>query len=315
MLTFLGDVALTSAHARSEYKPNHQYIFNCEYVIGECSEMIPVPGKINLSGIKYDFKRVFGKQPIAVTLTNNHVNDFGKQGYENTVNSLESQGIKIAAGELLWIGNICLLSYMDLNSGNEMDRNFIFKKEVAHDQIRKAKENKYARIVVLIHWGIENDPNPTKRQISNAHWLIDEGVDLIIGHHPHCVQKVEEYKGKYIFYSLGNFLFPSINQPSHYNENGVPTRTYRFKWQKWNRKSYAVTIDDKAKVINVETLIQTKDDVLKSAGIVDLKHLTAKKDSPKWVYRFRKYYLFFISNCFVDGKLFDIKAIKAEMKK
>lgn len=315
MLTFLGDIALISAHTRSEYKPDHQYVFNCEYVIGKRLEMMPVPGKINLSGIDCDFQKVFGKQPIAVTLSNNHINDFGSQGYENTVNSLKRQGIKIAVGELLWIGNICLLSYMDLDSGNRLDRNFIFKKKVAHDQIRKAKENKDARIVVLIHWGIENDPNPTKRQISNAHWLIDEGVDLIIGHHPHCVQKVEEYKGKYIFYSLGNGLFPPINQPSHYDSNGRPTRIYRFKWQKWNRKSYAVTIDDNAQVIKVETLVQTKDSVLKSTGDVDINRLILKKDYPKWVYRFRKYYLFFISNCFVDGKLFDIKAIKAEMNK
>lgn len=315
MLTFLGDVSLISNKIRSEYKPNNPFVLNCEYVISCNNTLKPIPGKINLKGHNNDFKRIFGSNPIAVSVTNNHINDFGKQGYDNTCQVLHKKGILIASGKPVWIGKLCLLSFMDLKSDNPRDISFLFNESKAIKQIKEAKKILGSRIIVLIHWGIENDPNPTNMQIKHAHWLIDNGADLIIGHHPHCTQKIEKYKGKHIFYSLGNGLFPPINQPSHYDSNGRPTRIYRFKWQKWNRKSYAVTIDDNAQVIKVETLVQTKDSVLKSTGDVDINRLILKKDYPKWVYRFRKYYLFFISNCFVDGKLFDIKAIKAEMNK
>jgi len=62
-------------------------------------------------------------------------------------------------------------------------------------------------ITVNIHWGEEYDQNADKIQQAIAHQLIDAGADAIVGHHPHVVQEVETYKGKPIFYSLGNFVF------------------------------------------------------------------------------------------------------------
>ena len=62
-------------------------------------------------------------------------------------------------------------------------------------------------IVVSLHWGIEYRKSPTSSQINIAHQLIDAGASLILGHHPHVVQKIEEYKGGVIVYSLGNFVF------------------------------------------------------------------------------------------------------------
>jgi len=62
-------------------------------------------------------------------------------------------------------------------------------------------------IVVSLHWGFEYEPQPHPRQIEDAHRLIHAGVDLILGHHPHVIQGIERYRGKYILYSLGNFLF------------------------------------------------------------------------------------------------------------
>jgi poly-gamma-glutamate synthesis protein (capsule biosynthesis protein) len=62
-------------------------------------------------------------------------------------------------------------------------------------------------LIVNIHWGAEYSHEQNKTQIETAHLLIDAGADLIIGHHPHVVQGIEIYKGKPIFYSLGNFIF------------------------------------------------------------------------------------------------------------
>ena len=62
-------------------------------------------------------------------------------------------------------------------------------------------------IIVSMHAGYEYPPNPNKRQIEFAYAAIDAGADVVLGHHPHVVQAIEDYKGKKIFYSLGNFVF------------------------------------------------------------------------------------------------------------
>jgi len=65
-------------------------------------------------------------------------------------------------------------------------------------------------VIVNIHWGEEYDLNFNKIQKEIAYQLIDDGADVIIGHHPHVVQEVEVYKGRPIFYSLGNFIFDQM---------------------------------------------------------------------------------------------------------
>ena len=60
------------------------------------------------------------------------------------------------------------------------------------------------------HWGAEYNENFTKTQQEQAHQIIDAGADVIFGSHPHVVEPMEEYKGKIIFYSLGNFVFDQL---------------------------------------------------------------------------------------------------------
>jgi len=68
-------------------------------------------------------------------------------------------------------------------------------------------------IVVVMHWGTEKEHKPNSQQKAMARELIDAGADLIVGHHPHVLQPVEQYKGKYIAYSLGNFVFGGNANP------------------------------------------------------------------------------------------------------
>jgi poly-gamma-glutamate synthesis protein (capsule biosynthesis protein) len=70
----------------------------------------------------------------------------------------------------------------------------------------------------LVHWGIENSEKTTDGQREFARWLVDHGVDLVVGSHPHCVQQLDFYHGCPIAYSLGNLVF-----------DGAPTV------QSWNR--------------------------------------------------------------------------------
>lgn len=65
-------------------------------------------------------------------------------------------------------------------------------------------------VVVTIHWGVELDPKPRRYQVHQAHRMIDAGADVIFGSHPHRIQPMETYRGRPIFYSLGNFVWPRL---------------------------------------------------------------------------------------------------------
>ena len=78
------------------------------------------------------------------------------------------------------------------------------------DDIRKdilALRSQVDVLIVSLHWGIEYDKTPSRKQREEAHQIIDWGADLILGHHPHVMQGIEIYKNKVIAYSLGNFIF------------------------------------------------------------------------------------------------------------
>lgn len=81
----------------------------------------------------------------------------------------------------------------------------LVEKEVSDDI--KAARNQVGTLVVSLHWGTEYSSRPTAEQRRMAHRFIDDGADIILGHHPHVLQGVERYKGGLIAYSLGNFVF------------------------------------------------------------------------------------------------------------
>ena len=69
-------------------------------------------------------------------------------------------------------------------------------------------------VVVMIHWGVELDARPRAYQVEQAHRMIDAGADVIFGSHPHRLQPVETYRGRPIFYSLGNLVWPRVSPTS-----------------------------------------------------------------------------------------------------
>lgn len=77
----------------------------------------------------------------------------------------------------------------------------------------KAMKGKADIIIVSLHWGTEFSDYPTEEQRKIAHSLVDAGANLIVGHHPHCLQGVEVYKGSLIAYSLGNFVYDRQTRP------------------------------------------------------------------------------------------------------
>ena len=85
-----------------------------------------------------------------------------------------------------------------------------------------ANARSHANLVIcLVHWGVENSQKITEEQREFARWLIDHGVDLVVGSHPHCVQALDFYHGCPIAYSLGNLVFDGAPTIKSWNRGAL----------------------------------------------------------------------------------------------
>lgn len=151
----------------------------------------------------------------ATNIANNHIYDYGKQGFDDTITNLNSASItpfgydmtvvKDINGAKVGLVGIYVLA-------DEMERVPQLKEKIA-----EVKSQGAALTIVTFHWGIEKDNYPNRVQQDLAHMAIDEGADLVVGHHPHVLQGIEKYKGKNIVYSLGNFCFGGNSDPYDYD--------------------------------------------------------------------------------------------------
>jgi len=143
----------------------------------------------------------------AVNIANNHIGDYGEQGYLDTVNTLDNLGIGHFDYGNIHYAKIQGVSFAFLGYTG-WGANWW---ELA-ENIARLKDEGYI-VVVNFHWGEQNVYAPDAAQIDIARYTIDQGADLIIGHHPHVLQGAEKYNGKYIFYSLGNFCYGGHSNP------------------------------------------------------------------------------------------------------
>lgn len=166
-----------------------------------------------------------------VSLSNNHILDYYEKGLFDTMELLDQNGIVHAGGgrnldearKLAVIEKnglkIGLLAYTDMAeitfagdpyisfaAGPEKSGVVPRKYETIKEDILKARDQ-VDLLAVSLHWGVEESFNITPEQVEFAHKLIDDGADLILGHHPHQFQGIEIYNGKPILYSMGNIIF------------------------------------------------------------------------------------------------------------
>lgn len=166
-----------------------------------------------------------------VTLANNHFFDLGFSNAEKTLNLLKHNNIVhsgITALNRSDITNLCsiniggkkvgVLSYgwsvIGCRRNSSHFAIYDLDEKMILEDILIAR-SKVDFLCVTMHWGYEFElyPQPGHREL--AHKLIDVGVDIIIGHHSHMIQAIEEYKGKHIVYGLGNFHLPQIEYIGH----------------------------------------------------------------------------------------------------
>jgi poly-gamma-glutamate capsule biosynthesis protein CapA/YwtB (metallophosphatase superfamily)/F0F1-type ATP synthase membrane subunit b/b' len=147
----------------------------------------------------------------AVSIANNHTLDYLQKGYDDTISTLKEANVAYFGYEHSYIADIRgikigIIGYVCWNAGKDM------KKTVA-DGIEGLKNEGADLVIVMFHWGIENDYYPDAVQKTMARFAIDNGADLVLGAHPHVLQGIEEYNGKSIVYSLGNFCFGGNKNP------------------------------------------------------------------------------------------------------
>lgn len=148
----------------------------------------------------------------AGNLANNHSRDYGEVSLEDTINYMDQAGVIPFGNDMIRFFEkqgikVALIGVYELPQG-------INCKPAVIDRVNLAKSEGSDLIIVSFHWGTERDYYPDNIQKELAHTAIDCGADLVIGHHPHVLQGIELYKGKYINYSLGNFCFGGNKNPS-----------------------------------------------------------------------------------------------------
>lgn len=148
----------------------------------------------------------------AANLANNHSKDYGEQSYNDTMDALDEAGItnfgydRVAIKKVKGI-KVGLVGTYVLADG-------LGVKDSMEKNIQDLKDGGAQVIIASFHWGEEKAEYPNDVQVELAHAAIDAGADLVLGHHPHVLQGIEQYKGKNIVYSLGNFCFGGNMYPS-----------------------------------------------------------------------------------------------------
>ena len=191
-------------------------------------------GPVSDKGIKVGSIYSFRADPKAIegltfagfdilSVTNNHILDYGRPAMEDTFSRLKESGINYVGGgfseeearnpvikEIKGV-KIAFLSYTNLGSKNwAAKKDFSGIAWLAEDNIKedvKKASNRADLVIVSFHFGDEYQTQSNSEQKYFSHLAVDYGADLVVGHHPHVAQEVEQYKKSYIAYSLGNFIF------------------------------------------------------------------------------------------------------------
>ncbi|RXZ82334.1 CapA family protein [Paenibacillaceae bacterium] len=238
-LSFVGDILLASS-VQQLMKDNgydYPYAKALDYLTGTDLMAGNLENPITLRGTPAKDKQfVFKGTPDSlpalknagfdvVSLANNHTLDQGVEGLLDTMKYLDETGIPHVGGgnndteafapvileakgiKVAYIGVSRVLPVVEWKAGPNLPgvaESYDTTRTV--EAIKKAKKQADI-VVVMIHWGKEREDMPQQYQGEFGKLFIDSGADLIIGAHPHVLQGFEQYKGKWIVYSLGNFIF------------------------------------------------------------------------------------------------------------
>lgn len=211
-----GDINFIFRNVKDIFSEDHLTIANFEGVLAD-EYKIPSNKRENsylfLAPTSY-VEALSNNSVEAVTMENNHAGDFGEDGIQSTIKTMEDAGIVWANKGNMGVYEvqglrIGMLAYQTLNQPFTSEE----LKYIVDEDVKKAKQT-CDLVVVSFHWGDELDYAPKSNQIMLGRAAIDSGADLVLGHHSHRINPIECYKGKYIVYSLANCSFAGNNKPS-----------------------------------------------------------------------------------------------------
>ena len=189
-------------------------VANCENVFTDSNDRIVKPPQNNGEfwfKAPAEYAKIFAEGSIdVVNITNNHTMDYKENGLADTKAALTAAGVGYFGDEDIYYFQVkgVTLAFIGLNELGPIEEGtdpVEFRKLLAN-LLAVAGENSDLQIVTF-HWGVERSDKYTEGQRELAEYAIDLGADLILGHHPHVLQEVGEYKGIPIAYSLGNFVY------------------------------------------------------------------------------------------------------------
>lgn len=191
--------------AKEAFSDSEMGFVNLESVL---TEVEPSTGKeIHFKGSsdRTDVLQFVGVTHVSVA--NNHVDDYGKSGWTDSVQNVKDADIEPVGG----YRNDGAIVYTQREGKTFAfvaydDTIFRVDESVLAEQVAEAAEHSDV-VVVSFHWGGEYGHEASRRQVALAHHAIDAGADLVLGTHPHVLQGIEMYGSGLILYSLGNFVF------------------------------------------------------------------------------------------------------------
>ena len=316
-VSFIGDISLNNkynilyAEKRKPFEAVSKILDDSELVIGnlEClakseqgENLLKKPRlHTNLETLKY-LKQI---ELNLALLANNHVYDNLEDGFRKTVQFLKENGIDyIGAGfskeeaqkpfiTKIDDQRICILNYVTEDTNPKLPENSgvylnCFNKDKAIEDIKRCRKQ-CDQVFLCLHWGgkVERGYYPDWEQPSVARELIEAGADLIVGHHSHTLQPYEIYRGKYIFYSLGNFCFDDIHCDGKINEieRGRNTESIIIKIN-FKKSNYEVNI---LPIENKDLYIVENEEILKKLTKKNKMFESIRKYKLLWQIYFFKY--------------------------
>lgn len=274
------------------------YMATFDYRIGtlECAigtNIQPAPEKLKENGgnnnICYarneDFFRIKEMGFNAVSLGNNHSFDLGEKGLKNTIKILRENGIGYfgagmnkeevskplllnnPGGETICIIGCCINGLSPKNLIVATEKNYgVYqpKIEELEEQIKSLK-GLYNYVIVMPHWGEEHVRIPPVKNVKYARRMIDAGADAVFGSHSHCLAPCITYKGKPIYFSMGNYLNPDkcltpprpFYYPTDKRELGTMPRCLNYPWS-IKKPTILVSGEDTRLGLSVDVCIGTR---------------------------------------------------------
>lgn len=195
-------------NVREYFEKDDLTLINFEGVL--CDSGRPVANKyFTFRGPTAYIGMLTGSSVEAATLANNHTLDYGWDGYATTLETFENAGVSYVEKN----GTLLYTTPSGLTVGIYAEDYSCFDMDLLKTSVAELREQGAELVIYAVHWGKEGSYYPQIHQIEQAREVVDAGVDIVYGTHPHVLQNIEHYGDGVIFYSLGNFSFGGHANP------------------------------------------------------------------------------------------------------